>query len=702
MNVLTQLLALWLTAVLAVPAPQTPAQQPAPPTPQQQPAQQQPAQQQPAAPVSDPDTPISLRLENANLLQVVSILAGELKMNYVVDPAVKGTVTINTLGEVKRSDLLPLLQTILRINGATAVETGSGLWRILPSKDAVRLPITPQMDAKDLPADERMLLNVVPMRFVSAADMSKILGPYLSDAGNILVHEAGNVLLIQDTSRSLRRLMELLNLFDSEAFTGQRVRLFALKNSSAKELVPDLQTVFSAYALSEKSALRFLPIERLNSLLVISPNPAAFAEVEKWLAKMDVAQRSAATRNYVYKVQNARALDIAEVLASLYGQNQFGDYSSGAGGATQFRSSQQGALGAGGGGGQTAGGQTGFGGGGAAPVPTRLVGMPLARSASGETTLRIVPDPINNMIIVQCTPSEWEEIRETMKELDVIPRQVLIEARIYEVDLTGALSMGVSAYLQNRNTNTPAVNQNERKLQASFDAAASGLTGSIGQLVGRTRELLVFLNAQESRGITRVLSAPSILASDNQDARIQVGSEIPILTSVGFTGAQAQGGGSVFTNTISNKDTGVILTVQPRVNTGGLVTLRIAQEVSVAQPPSNAAVPSPTIQKRSINTNVTIQDGETIALGGIIQEQTLYSRTRVPLLGDIPYLGALFGSTTNSKTRTELIVLLTPRVINNMTDAIDRTEALKNEMKSLRKILLQQESPKPSATKPIP
>lgn len=696
MNVLTQLLALWLTAVLAVPVPQA-APQPAPQTPAQTPAQPPVT---PAVPVSDPDTPISLRLENANLLQVVSILAAELKMNYVVDPAVKGTVTINTLGEVKRSDLLPLLQTILRVNGATAVEIGNGLWRILPSKDAVRLPITPQLDSKDMPADERMMLNVVPMRYVSAADMSKILGPYLSDAGNILVHEAGNVLLIQDTSRSLRRLMDLLNLFDSETFTGQRVRLFALKNSSAKELVPDLQTVFAAYALSDKSALRFLPIERLNSLLVISPNPAAFAEVEKWLAKMDVAQRSAGSRNYVYKVQNARAMDIAEVLASLYGQELYSGVG-GAGGAGQLRQGLSGAGGAGGGG-QT-GGSTGLGAGGSAPVPTRLVGMPLARSASGETTLRIVPDHINNMIIVQCTPSEWEEIRATMIELDIIPRQVLIEARIYEVDLTGALSMGVSAYLQNRNTTSPDVNQGERKLQASFDAAASGLVGSIGQLVGRTRELLVFLNAQESRGITRVLSAPTILASDNQDARIQVGSEVPILTSVGFTGAQSQGGGSVFTNTITNKDTGVILNVQPRVNAGGLVTMRIAQEVSVAQPPSNAAVPSPTIQKRSIQTNVTVQDGETIALGGIIQEQTLYSRTRVPLLGDIPYLGGLFGSTSSSKTRTELIVLLTPRVIRTVNDAIDRTEDLKNELKGLKKLLRQYgPPPSPSATKPIP
>ena len=233
MNVLTQVLALWLAAALAFPAPQAAPPQPATPqTPAQAPAQPATPPQTPvnppaqaSQPAADASTPISLRLDNANLLQVVSILATELKMNYVVDPAVKGIVTINTLGEVKRSDLFPLLQTILRINGATAVDTGDGLWRIVPSKDAVRLPITPQFDIKNLPADERLVLDVIPMRFVSASDMSKILSPYLSDSGNILVHEAGNILMIEDTSRSLRRLLDLVNLFDSETFRSEERRV---------------------------------------------------------------------------------------------------------------------------------------------------------------------------------------------------------------------------------------------------------------------------------------------------------------------------------------------------------------------------------------------------------------------------------------------------------------------------------------------
>ncbi len=634
-----------------------PAQNPPGQTP---PAQQQPpaaAAPQAAAPTPDENAAISLRLSGADLLQVVSIIAAELKMNYVVDPQVKGTVTINTMGEVKRGDLLPLLQAILRVNGATAVQTGN-LWRIVPSKEAQRLPVTPQVDARELPPDDRMMLNVIPLRYVSAADMGKILSTYLSDAGSMVVHEAGNLLLILDTSRSLKRLMDLLAIFDSDAFAGQRVRLFPVKNSSAKELVNDLQSVFAAYALSEKSALRFVPIERINSLLVVSPNPASFKDVEKWLAQLDQATRTAGIRNYVYKVENGVAEDIAAVLGRLYGGASYVEQPAG----TRSRGGTAGAAP------QAP----------TAPAPTRLVGTPLAAGEGAQPTVRFVPDTVNNMIVVQSTPPEWEEIRATLKELDIIPRQVLIEAQIFEVNLSGALSMGVTAFLQNR-TNA------ERKPLASFDAFKAGLSVSAGTLIGQTRELLTFLNAQENRSRTRVISAPSILASDNQNARIQVGTEIPILTSV--TTPLAGGGFPTATNTITNRDTGVILSVMPRINAGGLVTLSIQQEVSVPGP--LGAGGSPTIQKRSVSTQVTVQDGEAIALGGIISETNLISKSRIPLLGDIPGLGLLFGNTSTSRQRTELIVLLTPHVIRDVAEAADMTEELKDKLKGLRKILRQ-------------
>ncbi len=666
---------------------------------------QQPAPVPQAAPPAAGDNAnISLHLPGADLLQVVSVIAGELKMNYVVDPGVKGTITINTMGEVKRSDLLPLLQAILRVNGATAVES-NGLWRIMAIKDASRAPISPTMDGRAFPADDRMVLNVVPLRYAAASDLSKLLANYLSDAGSIVAHEQGNILLITDSSRSMARLMEVIALFDSDNFAGQRVRMFQAKNSSATGLAADLQSVFSAYALTGKSPLQFLPVERLNGVLVVSPNPSAFAEVEKWVEKLDVATRTGGLRNYVYKVQNAHAEDLAGVLIQLYGGY----------GANQQLQQQRGGRGSRGGGGSGGAGAVGVQNQSSTPgtptqqfvqqqasqgqlpgnVPLGAAPTPLAgtRQAGGSGDYnqgpRIVSDNVNNMIIVQATPPEWSEIRATIQELDIVPRQVLIEAQIFEVNLTGELQAGVTAFLQQRS------NAN-RTLTAGFaPTTASGatpvLTAAVGELVGHTRELLLFLNAVENRGRTKVISAPSIMASDNMDAKIQVGATVPTLTSQGFTGAQQQGGGSIFTNGVSNVDTGVILQVTPRINAGGLVTLQISQEVSVPGKPPTDAIQSPTIQKRTVSTQVTIQDGETIALGGIIQETNTVSKSRIPLLGDIPYLGAFFGNTTTTHDRTELIVLLTPHVVRDMNEAFDVTEELKHKLKGLRQMMRQEQ-----------
>jgi general secretion pathway protein D len=694
------------TSLLGQVAP--PAQQPVPPA--------APPQTAVAAPPAVQDNAnITLNLPNADLMQVVGIIAGELKMNWVADPNIKGAVTINTMGEVKRSDLLPLLQAILRINGATAVEN-NGLWRIIPIKDANHAAIAPTIDAKRFPVDDRLMLDVVSLRYASAVDLSHLLSNYLSDAGSIVVHEAGNILLITDTSRSLERLVELIGLFDSDAFAGQRVQLFPVKNSTASALTADLHTVFAAYALSGKSPIQFLPVERLNGVLVVSANPASFAEVAKWVEKLDVVTRSGGMRNYVYKVQNALAEDLAGVLVQLYGgyaprsqNSQRNSRSlgggSGAMGGAGIGSAGIGGGGIGGGGGfGTQGGagmqssmqsnQSGIGGlrqgvnsgglsaSGAAPTP--LAGTPQAAGGmDGYAGPRIVADMMNNNLIVQCTPQEWEDIKATLKDLDLLPRQVLIEAQVFEVTLSGELDMGVSAFLQARDSAN-------RQLTGSFASGSGGtplLSGSVGMLVGHSRELLTFLTAVENRSKIKVISAPSVLASDNQSAHIEVGTSIPTLTSVGYTGAQQTGGGSIFTNSINQTETGVILTVTPRVNAGGMVTMTVNQTVSVPGPPPSTAIPSPTIQNREVDTQVSVEDGQTIALGGIIQDTKSVVSNRIPLLGDIPWLGVLFGSTSTKHDRTELIVLITPHVIRTRHEADAATDELKRQVKQAADVL---------------
>jgi len=617
----------------------------------------------PPVPAEVPGTPsnVKLQLFQADLNQVINIIGNELKINYVVDPKVKGVATISTMGEVRREDLIPLLETILRLNGAAIVKTGN-FYQIVPRSDVKQLPVPIRTGSQSdtLTGNADRIMQVIPMRFVSAKDMSKVLEPYLSESGSMVVHEGGNILILTETAINLKRLLELVSIFDADVFQNKRVQLFPVKNNRAKDLASELESVFAAYALSKKdSAIRFLPIDRINAILVVSPSTTAFAEVEKWIQRLDQPGENMSIKNYVYKVQNGIAKNIASMLTQIY--------------ATESESSET-----------TAAGFTP----GGASTPARAVGGEVTRSQVKllRGDIRIVADEITNSIVVQSSPQDYETIQETIRALDLVPKQVFIDAKIYEVDLTGALSMGVSYFLSSQR------NAADRTTTASFSAAAvgslkAGLNVATGMLIGNTQQLLVFLNAQETQQNTRVLSAPTVIASDNTDARIQVGQEVPLLTSQG-TIAGGTGSQGLFSNTIQNRSTGIILTVTPRINSSGWVTLKINQEVSSpVAPDPGSGIQSPSIQIRSVNTQVTVMDGETIAIGGIILESRLLSKNRVPLLGDIPGVGLLFGTTTYSKTRTELIVLITPRVIENIDQASEITDELKSTLKAIKKDL---------------
>jgi general secretion pathway protein D len=308
-----------------------------------------------------------------------------------------------------------------------------------------------------------------------------------------------------------------------------------------------------------------------------------------------------------------------------------------------------------------------------------------ALTTGGDTGrgIRIVADPINNLIVVQGTQQEWEVIHRTLRQLDFAPRQVLIQAKVYEVALTGLLSSGVEAYLARRGgTNTLA----ERRILGNVASGTTNLT--LGSLVGNTRELALYLTATQTEGRSRILSAPSLIATDNIAATITVGQSVPTLSSQALAGGAQSEGSSLFTNTVSNVQTGVTLSVTARVNASGIITMEINQEVSSPQPPSSSdPIQSPTIDRRSVRTQITIGDGDTVALAGIIQETNLYSRDGVPGLMKIPIVGGLFGGRTSSKSRTELVVMLTPRVIYDETEFVSASEELKSGLRSLRKLI---------------
>ncbi len=752
----------------APPARTTPAQPPSSQPPSSQPPSSQPAPPAPARPAPAPTTG-ALNLNRASLTEVIDILARDLKINYILDPRVKGEVTISTYGEIKATDIRQILETILRINGAAMVQVGD-LYRIVPLTAVPQLPISPRVNGKDLPDDEQAILNLVFLKYAPAPDLAKLLEPFLGESGKLTTYDPANLLLILDNARNMRRTMELISLFDSDALAGQRVRLFDVSYGKPSDIAKELEAVFKAFALSDKSgAVKFMPIDRINTIIAVAPNPGIFTEVEKWLKKLDIPIKVTAGSidNYVLRIKYQRAQIVAMAIMQLYGASPaFGAYGAGYGG---FGMSPFGMMGGGygaggygaggygaggygmggyGAGGYGAGGygMGGYGaggygagaygmgagsgyyggtpgpgsvpGGGGVPnqgVTPGAVSAAINPSAAGAGDLtgsylgtgmggynlpahpRVIPNPLDNTLLIQATPQEWEQIKNLVQQIDVPPRQVLIDAKVYEVDLTGALSAGVEAYIQARgpssgrawlgSSNTGVVASGGNT--ATAPSPAAGINLSAGLLVGQARELLAFLQASEQNTRAKVVSAPSIIATDSIQASINVGESVPTLTSQFASGVQV-GGTSAFANTVSNVSTGVQLNITARINPSGVVTMDIDQEVSApVPPPTNVNVPqnSPSFSERNVKTQVTVQDGDTIAIGGIIQDTDSTSSSGIPFLERIPVVGLLFGTKSRSTSRTELIVFLTPHVIYDTNQVAEATDELKSRLKNIGRML---------------
>ena len=651
---------------------------------------------------------------------MIDNLARILKINYILDKRVVGSVTISTYGETKNVDTRNLLDLILRINGFAMIQVGE-IYRIVPLIEANRLPLKPEVNLKNIPEDDRTMLNLVFLKYATVADLATLIQNFQGEGATTVTYPPANLLLIQDSRRNMKRLMDLIALFDSNEFASQRVRLFEVKEGKPSDIAKELESILKSISLNEKAApIKFLPIDRINTIIAVAPNPGAFDEVEKWIKKLDVPIQITAGSidNYVYRVKYGRSETLAGAIMQLYGGSAFGGGGGygGYGGGSGFPGSGMpggayGSFGNGptpsgpGGGAYSSGGQFGgqSGGGypGAYPAPgvmssgpaggTGLMGAGMdqtgaylnggAGGAQGRIP-RIVPNPMDNSLLIQGTPQEYAGILKLLKELDIPPRQVLIEAKIYEVDLSGAWQAGVSATFQQLNSKD-GLGLATRKLVAS--TVGSSLTLTAGALVGQSRELLAFLSANEATTRAKVISAPSIIATDSIQASINVGTEVPTLTTQGVTGVQS-GGTSVFANNITNRNSGVTLSILARVNPSGVVTLVINQEISAPQPPTtSSAIQSPSFSKRSVQTQVTLQDGDTIAIGGIIDEKSSEASSGIPLLHRLPYVGAVFGSKSFSKTRTELIIFMTPRVIYDTNDLVDASDELKSQLKKVLK-----------------
>lgn len=664
---------------------------------------------------------VTLNFEEADIRDVVKVVFDTLKANYTVDPQVQGEVTVQTGRPLARDQLLPTLETLLRASNAVLVREGE-VYRIIPAAGAVQRGIlTPRLGRGGLGYGVR----IVPLRYVSATEMQTIITPFLPEGGVLRADPIRNLLILAGTPQELANAQSTIDTFDVNWLKGMSIGMFRLRNVDSQALAGELnQFLGEGSGTPIAGMLKFIPLSKLNAVLVITPQLEYLKEAAIWIERLDGI---GGERLYVYQVQNSRADYVAELLNGLFnlggggGASRGGDLapglkssqlSSGSGltggsslsggsskstlsgssstGLSSSGTSGTGTSGLGGStpsvGGGRAGGRTG----GAANASAGTGGSSAIGSggpSAGMEEVRIVADTENNSLLIWATNQNYERILSTLQKLDVTPRQVLIEATIAEVTLTGKLQYGLQWFFTNdvgsshTGTGSLGINANDLTVNDVLSGRAAGaFSYAVTDSAGLVRALL---NTLASDSKVKVLSSPHVMVVDNQQAVIRVGTQQPIPSGTTTTNNVTTSGG------VEYKDTGVLLEVLPRVNSGGMVNMEIKQEVIDLGPlvettqSSSQSISSRSFLQRSVTSKVVVKSGQTLVLGGLIRDNRSEGQSGFPILYKIPVLGALFGNTAETLDRTELIVLITPRVVENSQEADQVTEEIKRKMQEI-------------------
>lgn len=673
---------------------------------------------------------VALNFENVTVGNLATALLGDLlKLNYTIDAGGDTVVSLHTRQPLLRSQVLDVLDAVLLPHDLAIVRDNAGVYHV--TKRTVTLGARPVVGAsnfKDLSGSGTV---IVPLNHIAAAEMAKILAPIAPKESIVYVDSMRNLLVLQGSKSQLGGWLEMVEAFDVDFLSGMSLGVFVLENANVNVVRDALQAMLgsdksadpyggatpaapagaapgaggattAASAASVQAAgplgglIRVFPVERLNALVVVTPRAHLLTQVETWVRRLDRPTDTLEASLFVYPVQNGSALQLAEMLNGLFGgqstqaksgggvaggsaPTQFtqgagstGLASGGAGGTNPFGGSSTGA-------GSSAGASTG-GGSGLQSMANNSNNKASPNNASLTSTsqldgnVRVVADEKRNALLIRAPRTEYRRIEQALRELDKAPSQVLIEASIVEVSLTGNLQYGVEWFVQNSLSGG-------REGQALLNM---NKTGEIGPkqpgfsytILNKAGVVRATLNALAEKSQVRLLSSPSVLVLNNHNATIQVGQQQPIKSSTSVTT------GNLVTESIVYKDTGVMLSVTPSVNAGGLITLDISQQVTDVGD-LDTATGQRAFLTRQIQTRVAVRSGEPIVLGGLIRENDTTGRSGVPLLSSIPVVGALFGNTTNNNNRTELLVLMTPRALED-DDALRSASAeMRQRMRSM-------------------
>ena len=618
---------------------------------------------------------VTLNFAGADIRDVVNAVLGEtLKLNYVIDPEVSGPVTFNVSRPISRDEVLSTLEAVLNSRGATMVRV-NGIIRVMPLRKDGKSNAAPPLASGQTAG---LRTEAFPLRFVTATDVQHVLEKVLPPGQPVAADDKHHLVLLQGTPSELQLAEDTVRVFDIDQLSGMSIALMPLHNAEPTALVDELRNIFAATRKeADSDAIRFMAVARLNAVMVISRSGRYLDEARAWIARLDRVQDLTERRVYVYNLQYAKAVQIGEKLQGLLtGLNiQFKPPSSA--GDSGLAPTAPGFEGP------------------AKPLPAPVLAEPVPAPAPApapapvsappaaasdapptpppDTGVRIEADEAHNSLLISANGKDYELIRQVLAGIDVPPLQVLIEVTVAEVVLNDNLNYGVEYYINSGKTNTLLTTSNVATITPTVPGF--NLSWVAGNFTPRA-----ILDMLSDVTQTKVISTPRLLVLSNETARLQVGDVVPIITQ---SAASTVTSSPLVLNNVTYKETGVVLEVTPRVNAGGYVTMDLNQSVSTVVPTSTSQIDSPTFQQRRLTSTVSVKSGETILLGGMIQQTDSRQSQGIPFLHDLPGVGPLFGSHTNGAGRTELIMLMTPHVIANEADSRSLTAKIEQQFQTV-------------------
>lgn len=634
---------------------------------------------------------VSLELVNASITEAARAVLGDvMQVNYVVSDKVKGSVTLKTARPISQEGLLEVFESVLEAQDAAIVVSG-GVYKILPRDEAIAAGKQIRMSSGSGRRSVGVATEIVPLKYVSADEMERILRSIAPQSTISRADTARNLLIITGSRNELDSMIETVSTFDVDWMRGMSFGIFPVETADTEAIAQELDTIFSNDQDGPtKGMVRFIPNARMKAILVITSRVQYLQKAETWIKRIDMASQANEKRAFVYHVQYRPVQELARVLQKLYSPQSVAgaDRSTSQDGvinpeivtpdslsgdlgtplpATVGHRSQAGTPGA--------FAAPGLAGDAARTSPSAVSADAEAIGANGEpipaqgqsrsgmlaqpqpddrqTGVSIVADDSNNSLIISATPSEIRRIRQVLAEIDRLPSQILLEATIAEVTLNDDLKFGLRWFFEKGG--------NEFRLTDSALGAIAPVFPGFSYFLN-TPNARIVLNALQDITDVNVVSSPSLMVLNNKKAVLQIGDEVPVATQSAVSVLTPD---APIVNSIAFRNTGVLLTIVPRVSEDGRVLLEIEQEVSDVKTTTTSSIDSPTIQQRRIKTTVAVQNGGSVMLAGLMQDRATRTREQVPLAGDIPLVGNLFKNKDDNISRTELLIAITPHVVTD-------------------------------------